>query len=324
MNPVIATALRLLSPEGPRGRLSILIFHRVHPAPDSLFPGEPDAERFEELLLWLREWFNFLPLPEAAARLRDGNLPGRAAAITFDDGYADNCQIALPILQRLGLHATFFIATGYLNGGRMWNDTVIETIRNLATPELDLVPLGLGRYRIGSIVERRESIEAILGAAKYLPQGRREEVAAAIRDLAGAPLPDDLMMTDAEVRRLYDAGMEIGAHTRTHPILANCPDDIAEREIADGRDDLASLLGRPVRLFAYPNGKPERDYRRSHVDMVRRMGFAGAVSTAAGAARAGVDPFQLPRFTPWAIPKWRFGLQMAQNLATDPLVQLRR
>jgi peptidoglycan/xylan/chitin deacetylase (PgdA/CDA1 family) len=85
-----------LSPGGPRARLSVLIFHRVLPRPDPLFPGEPDAARFDWQLRLLKRWFDILPLPDAVHALREGRLPARALAITFDDGYADNCTVALP------------------------------------------------------------------------------------------------------------------------------------------------------------------------------------------------------------------------------------
>ena len=117
------------SPAGTKARLQVLIFHRVLPVPDPLFPDEVDARRFDELCGWLKGWFNMLSLDDAVARIKTGTLPTRAACITFDDGYADNYQVALPILRRHGLTATFFVATGFLDGGRMWNDTVIESVR---------------------------------------------------------------------------------------------------------------------------------------------------------------------------------------------------
>ena len=79
-----------------------------------------------------------IPLDVAVDALKTGKLPARAAAITFDDGYADNRSIALPILKQHGLSATFFIATGYLNGGRMWNDTIIEAIRRSEAKKLEI------------------------------------------------------------------------------------------------------------------------------------------------------------------------------------------
>ena len=91
-----------------------------------LLPGEPDAQRFEQIAAFLARCFRVMPLPDAIDALQRGCLPAAAACITFDDGYADNLEVAAPILRKHGLSATFFIATGFTGGGRMFNDTVIE------------------------------------------------------------------------------------------------------------------------------------------------------------------------------------------------------
>ena len=111
-------------------RLSTLIFHRVNADPDPLFPCEPDAQRFESLMRFVAATYRVMTLGEAIDHLARATLPPRSLVITFDDGYADNAEVALPILQRLGLRATFFISTGFLDGGRMWNDSVIECLRS--------------------------------------------------------------------------------------------------------------------------------------------------------------------------------------------------
>ena len=185
----------MLSPAGANARLSVLIFHRVLPAPDPLFPGEPDAVRFETQMRWIKNWFNVLPFAEAVERLRAGSLPARAAAITFDDGYADNYTVALPILRRAGLSATFFIAAGFLDGGRMWNDTVIDVIRKAEGPDLDLAQLKLGRYSVDTLEDRRRSVGELLGKLKYLEPGQRQRACRRTcwrrQDPAGARLDDD-------------------------------------------------------------------------------------------------------------------------------------
>ena len=135
---MLTPVLSLLSPTGERARLSILILHRVLPEPDALDPYAIDAPYFDAMCGWMMQAFKVLPLDEAVRRLRSGTLPARAAAITFDDGDADNHDVALPILQRHGLSATFFVATGYLNGGRRFNDSVTETLRRAAGPAIDL------------------------------------------------------------------------------------------------------------------------------------------------------------------------------------------
>jgi peptidoglycan/xylan/chitin deacetylase (PgdA/CDA1 family) len=306
--------LDLLSPAGDGARLSVLIFHRVRPAPDPLLPGHPDAAAFEALLRRLTSWCNVLPLPEAAARLRRGALPERSLCITFDDGYADNCTVAAPILRRFGVSATFFIATGYLSGGCMFNDRVIEAVRAAPAPVLDLSDLALGVHPLGTIEDRQRAISSLIGGLKYLPVRERERAADEIARRAPAANLRDLMMTREQVRELHALGMTIGAHTVTHPILARIPDDAAREEIAGSKRALERELGAPVTVFAYPNGKPGGDYGAGHVAMVREAGFEAACSTAWGVASRASDPFQIPRFTPWDRAPWRFGLRLAQNL----------
>ncbi len=306
--------LNALSPAGARGRLTVLIFHRVLAAPDPLFPGEVYASRFETQMQWIKAWFNVLPLGEAVERLRSGSLPARAAAITFDDGYADNCTVALPILRRAGLSATFFIATGYLDGGRMWNDTVIDVFRRAKGQELDLSPLNLGLYPIGSLEDRQRGLAQVLGKLKYLNPGVRERLANGLADAAEIQPPHDLMLTDEQVRTLSKAGMTIGAHTVSHPILACVEDQQARVEMAESKCRLEEIVGDKVTLFAYPNGKPGTDYTATHVQLARESGFAAAVSTGWGAATKHNDLFQIPRFTPWDQTPLRYALRLIGNM----------
>lgn len=313
MTSMIRTALNLVSPQGPNGRLSILIFHRVLPEVDPLFPDEPDAIRFNRIMSWVKSWFNILPLDLAVNALKSGKLPPRAAAITFDDGYADNRTVALPILKKHGLPATFFIATGFLDGGRMWNDTIVESIRQAKARPIDLQPLGLGLHANNRTADKRAAIEKIIGKIKYLPLPDRVEITEKIADTLNCPPPVDLMMTSGQVREMHAAGMQIGAHTISHPILACIDLSTAEREIASSKKQLETLTGAPVSLFAYPNGKPADDYRPEHAQMVRRLGFTAAVSTAWGSATASSDVYQLPRFTPWDQSRIKFGLRLLRN-----------
>ena len=304
---------RMLDLGGIGKRLSILIYHRVLPQQDPLFPDEVDAHRFDQQLGYLKDSFNIIPLDRAVQGLRDGTLAPRSACITFDDGYADNAEVALPILQGHGVTATFFVATGFLDGGRMWNDTVIELVRR-APAVLDARGLELGIHALGSIAERRAAIGALLNALKYLPLEARQARVDALAALVGVPLPDDLMMRSEQVRQLHHAGMTIGGHTIHHPIIARMDREAAYAEIAGGKAALETMIGAPVTLFAYPNGRPGQDYQADHVTLAKRAGFEAAVCTSWGAAACGGDLFQLPRFTPWDRSQLRFTLRMAQNL----------
>jgi peptidoglycan/xylan/chitin deacetylase (PgdA/CDA1 family) len=303
-----------LSPGGQCGRLTIMIFHRVLHDPDPLLPFEVDARTFERRMRSLSGWFNVIPLGEAVVRLRERSLPPRALCITFDDGYADNYEVALPILARLGLPATFFIATGYLDGGCMWNDKVIESVRQFPGNALDLSNAGLDVCRTGSNFERIETIEHLLGRLKYERHDVRETIADAIAHAAGVTVPSHLMMSRAQLRKLVDAGMSIGAHTVRHPILSRLDLSDAFEEIRSSKAFLEALIEQHIMSFAYPNGKPGKDYTSEHVDQVRALGFAAACSTATGCATYESDVLQLPRFTPWDRQNWKFAARLTHNL----------
>jgi peptidoglycan/xylan/chitin deacetylase (PgdA/CDA1 family) len=316
--PVYRFLANSLSPAGPHARLSILIYHRVLHGADPLFPNEATVKTFDAQMAMLKAVFNILPLPEAVARLKSGTLPARSACITFDDGYADNFTHALPILRKHGLHATFFIATSYLNGGRMFNDTVIESTRHCTLDSLDLSDLGLGMHMLGSNASKTKAIGRILPQVKYLPLDKREETVSEIaRRAGGNDLPNDMMMTTDQLKALHAAGMEIGGHTHRHPILAQLSVEEARAEIKAGKVWLEDTLEDRIRLFAYPNGKPESDYLPEQARLVRDLEFEGALSTQYGVSTTKTDMFQLPRFTPWDNRVSGFALRMLNNIRVN-------
>lgn len=308
---LLKTAGTLLSGAGGARALLVLIYHRVLPEADSLLPDEPDAAAFAAQMDLIRQNFNVLPLAEGVRRLAGRNLPARAVCITFDDGYANNCEVALPILSERRMPATVFVAPGFLSGGRMFNDTVIEAIRR-APPEIDLTGIGLPRLSLPDDASRVAAIARILPILKYLPPRERLERATELADRVGVELPSDLMMTDEQVRHLHRSGIEIGAHTVNHPILAKLDETAAQGEIADSRNLLQEIIGAPVTTFAYPNGGPGRDYTARDVALARKAGFELAVSTAWGSASSDRDVFQIPRIAPWDRSALRFGLRMAR------------
>ena len=305
---------RALSPAGRQAALFVFIFHRVVARHDALLPAEPDAGQFDWMMRFVSRNFNVLCFGDAVDRLRRGDLPAAAACVTFDDGYRDNYTVALPILQRHGLSATFFIATGFLDGGRMWNDDVIEAVRAAAGGSVDWSPYGLARHDLSDTAAMRRCLDATLGMLKYRPHRERAQTAREIARHAGVDEVSSLMMRSDEVRALRRAGMEVGAHTCSHPILALLDDGEARAEIAGGKAQLEAIIGERVDVFAYPNGNPQRDLDARHVGMLRDAGFVAAATTAHGVARATCDPLLIPRFTPWDRTPLRFAARCALAL----------
>jgi peptidoglycan/xylan/chitin deacetylase (PgdA/CDA1 family) len=298
---------------GWRKRLLILIYHDILPRPDPLQPEKPDITQFDEQMATVSACFNVLPLGEAVEQLTNGTLPPSALSISFDDGYAGSYVHGLPILRRYGLTATYFIAPGYLNGGRMWNDTVLEGIRLMPAGELDMREVDLGTYPIDTMADRLAAVRAIIGAKRLNPPAVQMEVARLIEAKAGVPLPTDLMMTSDAVVALRRAGMEIGSHTDRHPILSCVSDEVARQEMSEGRERLEALLGESVPLLAYPVGLPGRDLGPEHVGLARELKFRAAVTTQWGSATSTTDLHMLPRFTPWDRHPLRFVLRLLYN-----------
>jgi len=296
---------RLLSARGRAASVAILTYHRVLPQSDPLLPGEPSASEFKSQMDLLADNFNVLSLRDGIGRLRSGSLPARAVCITFDDGYANNLEVAQPILATRSLPATIFVAPGYLGRTLMFNDVIIEAVR-AAPAQLDLTPVGLGVHELSDNDARLTAIGSIIDALKYEVQSVRAERSAAIAAIAGMRDPPSLMMTEQQVRAAHEAGFEIGAHTVTHPILTKSGLRDAEREITASRTMLQDITGHDVRSFAYPNGRPNRDYGQLHVEMVRNAGFELAVSTAWGTATAGSPLLELPRVSIWDRDSLRF------------------
>jgi peptidoglycan/xylan/chitin deacetylase (PgdA/CDA1 family) len=295
-----------------RRRLVVLSFHRVLERADPLLPHEPSAEAFASQLDLVREHLHVLPLPEAIERLHRGDLPTRAACITFDDGYRNNFEIAAPLLEQRSMSATFFIATGAIEARAMWNDLVISAVRATRT-ELDLRDIGLDVYRCSSYDERAGAIDSILDAMKYRALHQRMEEAEAIYSrTVGAGVPS-LMMSPEMIRELATRGHDVGAHTVSHPILANLADHDARREIVDSRDWVANVTGVAPVSFAYPNGRPGRDFRAEHRALVQQAGFRCAVSTEWGCATRRSDAYAVPRMTPWETTRRGFASRLAKT-----------
>ncbi|NOZ52947.1 MAG: polysaccharide deacetylase family protein [Gammaproteobacteria bacterium] len=305
--------ISLCSSSGRKAKLAILIYHRVLASEDLYRDEETNAVEFDWQMRLISRNFRVIKLSDAVERMKNGTLPARAMCVTFDDGYADNYEVALPILKKWNVPATFFISTAYLNGGCMWNDRIIESISHTQSPFLDLTKYELGKYSMHTVEERKLAISDLLKKIKHLPYATRFTITEAINHDLEVTIAADIMMTRGQVKKLYENGMEIGAHTDTHPILTKIDDEMALSEIEKNKNILEKILGSDINLFAYPNGKPGQDYNDKHVSMVKSLGFRAAVSTTWGVSNRHSDPYQLCRFTPWDKTPGRFMFRLLNN-----------
>ena len=214
------------------------------------------------------------------------DLPDRPVLITFDDGYPDWVTGIAPLLESEGLPATFFITTGQLNGQAMWNERILHAVMraNDGHEGVELKASGLPHLPLMSQTDRVKAIEKLDSFLKYTAPAEREMYLQFLEDQMGARCSDVPVLTPAQVRNLHSRGFEIGGHSVTHPILSSCTPSRAFSEIAESKEELQGIINGRVEAFAYPNGIPGRDFGSEHIDMVKRAGYAHAVTTHHGVA----------------------------------------
>ena len=251
-----ASGLHRLARALTRGRGLILTFHRVRPAEPEAGAYAPNrgleiTPLFLSLVIDVvtREGFELVSLDEAGRRLveHDGR---RFAALTFDDGYRDTLDVALPILELRRAPFTVYCAPAFIEGGaRLWWLELEEAIRRLETVEIGTV-----RLSARTPAEKSAAFNKIYWLLRRLPEGDLLKTVGSLARRAGVEseaLRDGLFMGWSEVVRLSRHPLAtVGAHGLTHRRLAHCSAPEARTEMAGSKDALEARLGIEVRHFA--------------------------------------------------------------------------
>ena len=319
----------------------VLAYHRVvAPLSDpQLLSVSP--EHFAEQMEHLRENYSLIDVNSLARCLQQGQLPKRAVAVTFDDGYADNLSNAKPILKRFEIPAAVFVTTGYVGQERefWWDELERLLLGETSLPERLVLTLNgekrewqLGEAATFSTdteqahrlwhVELRENPTSRHYVYRDLhkllrPIGHRDRdlVFEELRSQArsdGRARPDyQALAPDDVICLAKDNLVTIGAHTVTHPVLASVPPDVQKDEIAMSKKNLEYLLGQPVTSFAYPYGGWS-DVGNTAVRNVREAGYQVAFANIPGAVSRSANRYWLPRFL---VRDWD-GDEFGKRLAT--------
>jgi peptidoglycan/xylan/chitin deacetylase (PgdA/CDA1 family) len=318
----------------------VLVYHRVSRAVADPQLLSVTPEHFAEQLDFLSRRFRLMRLGDLIAATREGVPPAGAVAITFDDGYADNFLAAKPLLERAGVPATVFVASGYVASGRpfWWDELERLLLRPGRLPSVVTVEIGaeplyweLGNdavytprraaecaawtvLDVGEPGRRQSVYRALCSRFRVLDESERERVLERVRSIAelddGADLEAPRPLTPEELRRLADGGLvEIGAHTITHPVLSQLPVERQQEEVGGSKRQLEEALSRPVTSFAYPYGAPA-DINDTTLSVVRTAGFDRACANVPARIRRGTDPFRLPRVL---VRDWR-GRELVRRL----------
>jgi peptidoglycan/xylan/chitin deacetylase (PgdA/CDA1 family) len=287
--------------------LPILQFHSVSAAGPYRAPSIAVSPRlFERQMAFLARHYAVISLDEVVDCVECHRpFPKRAVALTFDDGYLDNYVVALPILRRHGLSATFFLTAGPVVGReRFW----VSWLRTAVLGAADLSGLAAAGLVPASLVRRatpprREWIidDLTARANRADPRARPElldRVAQAVQAERSAGADPGEMLRPEHARAMVEAGMAIGSHTVTHPNLPTLNADEAVRELTESRDLLEAVSGQPVQHLAYPGGPDPRRpiFTAETKALARRAGYRSASTSDRGGVSLDSDPFALERY----------------------------
>jgi len=285
-----ASGVHRLAAPYTRGLGAILMFHRVRPRRDETFAPNAGLEITPQFLDALlgdlpRRGFDIISLDEALARLRAGASPRPFAVLTFDDGYRDLAEYALPVLERHGAPFTAYVTSGFADGSaRLWWVELEAAIRRL--DRIDIVAAG-SRFTGPCATEAQKAETHAALYWRLRAGGEAELLRVALHLCAEAGV--DGQRFSGELCLGWD-GVEalarhplatIGAHSVTHARLAQLDLDAALREMTESRAALEQRLGAPVRHFCYPVGDPTSAGQREF-DLAAELGFASAVTTRPG------------------------------------------
>jgi peptidoglycan/xylan/chitin deacetylase (PgdA/CDA1 family) len=287
--------------------LTTLTYHRV--VDDSVWPLDPDvttpAGAFEQQLAYVTRTFDLVGLDDVLGFLRGRSLPPSPLLITFDDGYRDNHDVALPLLAKYGARATFFVATAYVDERRLyWWDRIHYALKKSPRATVELryphalsVPLGSDPARRGTAIARVLQIvkeRYDLDLPRFLDH-LDDASGVAVTPNEERALADRHVMTWDHVRALRRAGMDVASHTHTHRVLETLRPAELAMELHMSRALLEDVLGESVQAISYPVGRADtvpEPVRRA----VRAARYEAAFSNHAGVSlKCLADPLDLRR-----------------------------
>jgi peptidoglycan/xylan/chitin deacetylase (PgdA/CDA1 family) len=286
-----------------RHRLLVLTYHGLRsgdPPPGFSWPLL-HIDAFDRQVSYLKERYRIVPIDAAIQELLSGGLREPAACITFDDGYRSNFTLGLPVLQRHAAPATIYLATGLIGTDRiLWTAELDLAFQQTSRAVVDLRPLGFDVVRLEGVTQRALLARGVINQLKPLAPGARAERLAHVRAELEMSAPEHggaySFMSWDDVRKLEESGLvRFGAHTVNHEIVTTLGDNELSAEVVQSINTVRTRVRDASVTFAYPNGT-RADFDERVVNILRKCGCAGAVSTIEGLNDREVDPFALRRF----------------------------
>lgn len=282
-----------------KNRVLTLYYHRVNNLENDYNLLCVSPIKFRQQMMYLKSNYQIVRFEEDW-KLLDCD----AVAITFDDGYLDNLHYALPILEELEIPATIFVSTGTINQDKeLWWDELerLMLAGNDIPPFFRLVDDEFGCEWNTSTWEYRENCYRSLHylMRNFINPEKRENWIVQMwdwRQLRRNCKTDNLTLSPDDIKRVGKSKMvSVGAHTVSHPSLANLNKKMQECEIKQSIDKLSGILENKITLFSYPFGNAEIDFNDETIEICRQCGILKAASTESALWNSETNPYRIPR-----------------------------
>ena len=286
--------------------LTVLNYHRIddpHVEGFSTFKPNVSAtpSMFDRQMDFLTQKYNVISATDVVEWIRgDAQLPPRPALITFDDGYQDNYKNAFPILKARKLPAIIFLASNYMgNSTPFYWDLIAYCFYKTGKDFLDIPSVGSFSWK--NDVSKDAVAHQIIEAVKSMPDLDKSKLIESFPALMGVSLSKDvfkgMFLSWSDVREMTENGIEMGAHTASHPILTRISSDDAKAEIVKSKNKIEEEVGHLLHSFAYPNGQ-RTDFNADVIKAVRDSGLQAAYTLLPGPTGFNTvknKPFQIRR-----------------------------
>lgn len=256
-----------------RASLTVAMFHRVLGEDDARHAGaDPEwtvsARLFRQSLEFFREHYTVVSLADLERLDRGEELGDCPLLLTFDDGWADNAQVARPLLAELGLPAVVFVVSEAVDREEaFWQERVFSAWRR---GTLSAAKCSAWWYELGGTATENwshvSSVRGLVARLARLPGAERERQLASFAAALADPGPRQ-MISRAELAALGESGIAVGSHGATHAPLVEVAD--AQRELDESRAFLSEVTRGHVRSISYPHGR----YDAALVERTRAAGY---------------------------------------------------
>lgn len=276
---------------------SILLYHRIADDPIDAWDLCVSVQNFERQLHWLKKNCRVISLEEMVFEWSRKKLKPNSIAITFDDGYLDNYTLAIHLLEKYALPATFFITNerkilwwDELEACLLKTETLPErfhfTINSILidysllgetslTPELH-AKLCCWKAFTKPTTKRAGLLMQVWKQLRFMTYEEQQKALVQIRGWSASKISSPPLMNEWQVKNTSEQSLfEIGAHTKTHPALSSLRIEMQKAEMLENKNYLEEIIGKKVKYFSYPYG----DYNEQAINVASESGFEASFTT---------------------------------------------